>query len=121
MSFEEIEDEIGAELPPSAMHHRAWWSNNAQNNVMTKAWKDAGFESEDVDMQGRRVAFRRVRSKASRDAGTPSVDVTTADRHPLIGWMKGTLTIAEGVDLTQPADPQWGEAAYGDRTSSDRK
>ena len=121
MSFDEIERVIGAKLPPSATLHRAWWSNNAQNNVMTRAWKDAGFESEDVDMKGRRVAFRRVRSEASRDAGAPSVDVLTQERHPLIGWMKGTLTIAEGVDLTQPADPEWGEAAYGDRTSADRK
>jgi hypothetical protein len=82
---------------------------------MTKAWKDAGFESEDVDMKSRRVTFRRVHSEASGGAGVPSVDVTTGGRHPLIGWMKGTLTIAEGVDLTQPADPEWGEAAYGER------
>ena len=113
MSFDEIERVIGAKLPPSATHHRAWWSNNAQNNVMTKAWKHAGFESEDVDMTGRRVTFRRKRSEASRDSGASSV--ATEDRHPLIGWMKGTLTIADGVDLTQPADPEWGEAAYGDR------
>ena len=121
MSFDEIERVIGAKLPPSATHHRAWWSNNAQNNVMTKAWKDAGFESEDVDMKGRRVSFRRVRSGTSRETGAPSVDVTTEDRHPLIGWMKGTLTTADGVNLTQPADPEWGEAASGDRTWADGK
>ena len=121
LSFDEIERVIGAKLPPSATHHRAWWSNNAQNNVMTKAWRDAGFESEDVDMMARRVAFRRVRSEPSRDAGAPSVDAPRQDRHPIIGWMKGTLTIAEGVDLTQPADPEWGEAAYGDSTSGNPK
>jgi hypothetical protein len=121
MAFDDIERVIGAKLPPSASHHRAWWSNNAQNNVMTKAWRDAGFESEDVDMKRRRVTFRRVRSNASRHTGAPSVDVKTKDRHPLIGWMKGTLTVAEGVDLTQPADPEWGEAAYGDRTRVDRR
>src|SRR5262245_21645058 len=121
MSFDEIERVIGAKLPPSAAHHRAWWSNNPQNNVMTKAWKDAGFESEDVDMDGRQVVFRRVRSETSRGAGAPSDDVATKGRHPLIGWMKGTVTIAEGIDLTQPADPEWGEAAYGDRTLADRK
>lgn len=121
MSFDEIERVIGARLPPSAIHHRAWWSNNPQNNVMTKAWKDAGFESEEVDMKRRRVAFRRVRSEASRDTGMPSVDATTRTRHPLIGWMKGTLTVAEGIDLTRPADPEWGEAAYGDRTREDRR
>ena len=30
------------------------------------------------------------------------------------GKTSGTLTIAEGVDLTQPADPEWDETAYGD-------
>ena len=119
LSFDEIERLIRAPLPPSATDHRAWWSNNTQNNVMTKAWTDAGFESEDVDMKGRKVTFRRVRSEGSRDPGTPSA--VTPDRHPLIGWMKGALTIADGVDLTQPADPEWGEAAYGDATWPDRK
>jgi hypothetical protein len=121
MSFSEIERVIGTKLPPSATTHRAWWSNNEQNNVMTRAWKDAGFESEDVDMNARRVAFRRVRSETARDPGALSVDVARKDRHPLIGWMKGTVTVAEGVDLTQPADPEWGEAAYGDLTRADRK
>jgi hypothetical protein len=119
VSFNEIERVIGTTLPPSATSHRAWWSNNAQNNVMTKAWKDAGFESEDVDMKGRRVTFRRLRTEMSHDVIDPSVDVV--DRHPLIGWMKGTLTVAEGVDLTQPADPDWGSVVDGERTSPDRK
>jgi hypothetical protein len=29
--------------------------------------------------------------------------------HPLIGWMKGTFTVAEGVDLTEPACPEWAD------------
>jgi len=32
-------------------------------------------------------------------------------RHPLFGAMKGTFTIAEGVDLTEPADPEWADLA----------
>ncbi|MCB1502004.1 MAG: hypothetical protein KDK07_19830 [Bauldia sp.] len=37
-------------------------------------------------------------------------------RHPLIGAMKGLLTIAPGVDLTEPAFPGWAdliEEKYG--------
>lgn len=33
--------------------------------------------------------------------------------HPLIGCMKGTLTIAPGVDLTEPTCPDW--EAYAER------
>lgn len=30
-------------------------------------------------------------------------------RHSILGCMKGTLTIQTGVDLTAPADPDWGK------------
>ena len=30
-------------------------------------------------------------------------------RHPLFGSMKGTFTIAAGVDLTEPAMPEWAD------------
>jgi hypothetical protein len=37
MSFREIEQVLGFPLPPAARRHRPWWSNNGNNNVMTKA------------------------------------------------------------------------------------
>ena len=111
MSFAQIERVVGFKLPPVAQRHRAWWSNSPTNNVMTRAWLDAGFRSEQVDMAARKLIFRR-----EKQAGAPKVgSADKSGRHPLIGWMKGTFTIPEGVDLTQPADPEWGERAWGDR------
>src|SRR6185437_2618499 len=43
MGFSEIEQVLGFELPPSSRRQRAWWSNNPANNVMTRAWLDAGY------------------------------------------------------------------------------
>jgi hypothetical protein len=116
MTFAQIERVIDAKLPPKAQHHRAWWSNHPSNNVMTQAWLDAGFRSEQVDMEGRKLIFRRIGSLAtsfesSSTEGTSSKSISS--RHPLIGWMKGTVRIAPGVDLTEPADPEWGERAWG--------
>jgi hypothetical protein len=67
--------------------------------LVTELRLNAGFESEDVAMKGRWLSFRRAHPVTSRDTGNPSVDVTTEDRHPLLGWMKGTLTIAEASTL----------------------
>ncbi len=61
MTFGEIEKIVGAKLPASAQKHRPWWSNNADNSVMTKVWRDAGFQSEQVDIAARKLVFRRVR------------------------------------------------------------
>lgn len=109
MSFAQIERVIGSKLPPVAQRHRAWWSNSPTNNVMTKAWLEAGFRSEQVDMESGRLVFRRD----EQDQPSPATAGTQHARHPLFGCMKGTVHIPEGVDLTAPADPEWGELAYG--------
>jgi hypothetical protein len=117
MTFSQIEKIIGHKLPHSH-RYRAWWSNNDFNSVMTKVWRQAGYESEKVDMKGRKLVFRRVKHASS---GHSEDQLRTAKRHPLIGWMKGTVTIAPGVDLAKPAMPEWGEVAYGDKTWDDFK
>ena len=116
MSFAQIERIIGTKLPPKAQHHRAWWSNNPTNNVMTKAWLDAGFKSAHVDIERRALVFQKIGAAATStkdDAADGRAAVSS--RHPLFGWMKGTVTIAPGVDLTEPADPEWGERIWGDK------
>jgi hypothetical protein len=116
MTFAQIERLIGYKLPASH-RYRAWWSNNSFNSVMTKAWLDAGFRSEQVDMEEGTLVFRRVRSlsPSSENSSKESSGEGASKRHPLIGWMKGTVRIAPGVDLTEPADPEWGERAWGDQ------
>lgn len=61
MTFRDIEAVLGRALPKSARTHRAWWSNNGSNNVMTKEWLAAGRVSESVDMGSERVTFVRSR------------------------------------------------------------
>jgi transcriptional regulator with XRE-family HTH domain len=39
----------------------------------------------------------------------PNSGTVPRKRHPLFGSMKGTTIIMPGVDLTQPADPDWGK------------
>ncbi|MEW6767545.1 MAG: hypothetical protein AB1342_05880 [Pseudomonadota bacterium] len=104
MSFAEIERVTGTKLPASAKY-RAWWSNNSFNSVMTKVWLEAGFESEQVDMAGRKLVFRRVRADSELAAGRmPEGEAV----HPLAGLLKDVTRVATGFDLTKPADPEWG-------------
>jgi hypothetical protein len=103
LSFADIERITKAKLPPSA-RYRAWWSNNPTNSVMTKVWLDAGFETEQVDMNSGKLVFKRVRQvgPAGSSSGGPS-------RHPLFGLSNGLLRINPGTDITKPADPHWGD------------
>jgi hypothetical protein len=120
MTFAEIERIVGTKLPKS-QRYPAWWSNNPWNNVMTQVWLDAGFETEQVDIKNGKLVFRKVGAldSATGKKGEPP-NGEDKSKHPLIGWMKGTVTIAPGVDLTEPADPKWGEVAYGDGSWDDK-
>ena len=93
MTFAEIERVVGTKLPKS-QQYPAWWSNNPWNNVMTQVWLDAGFETEQVDVEGRKLVFRRVTPTGFEESSVPSDIAKSEQPHPLIGWMKGTITIA---------------------------
>ena len=116
MKFEDIERVVGSKLPESSRQHRAWWSNNPNNNVMTRVWVNAGFNTEQVDIEGRRLVFRRIRARNDNQAVPPASGAApeagkpgTRPRHPLFGALKGLLRVMPGTDLTKPADPTWGE------------
>ena len=107
MTFAEIERVIGGKLPPSSPQYPAWWSNNPSNNVMTKVWLDAGFRTERVDVRSRKVVFRRVEQKPAETPASPRP--RKGGHHPILGALKGLVRIPPGVDLTEPADPDWGK------------
>jgi hypothetical protein len=97
LSFEEIERIIDAPLPPSARKHEAWWSNNPTGHVNAQAWLSAGYRAESIDISSEAVVFRKVSSPPRK-----------ARRHPAFGALAGSVRIMPGVDLTEPADPEWG-------------
>lgn len=103
MTFSEIERILKTKLPVSKKH-RAWWSNNPDNNVMTQAWLAAGFATEAVDIAGEKLVFRRL-----AEAAASSPPIKTGERHPIFGCMKGLFTLAEGYDPAEPMDlePDW--------------
>ena len=111
-TFAEIEGLIG-KLPKSAKTYRMWWSNNASNHAQAKAWLDAGYRTEQVDMEKGELVFARIRALRgmAESASEFGAMGTNIDKHPMIGSMKGTFTIEPGWDLTKPAlDPEeWAE------------
>ena len=109
LTFNEIEKITGVKLPPKAQHHRAWWSNNASNNVMTKVWLEAGYESARVDMSARKLVFRRVAKAGEAGGGLAKPYATSDGRHPMRGALRDITFVPPGVDLTEPADPEWAD------------
>lgn len=122
MTFAEIERVTGAKLPRS-QRYPAWWSNNTSNNVMTKVWLDAGYRSEQVDVERKCLVFRRVSAKAEPRYGMEeqkrafvrgegaAQQASRPARHPIFGALEGTFTIEPGYDLTRPvySDAEWNE------------
>jgi CBS domain-containing protein len=63
LSFKEIEQIIGDELPASARKHRAWWSNYLEYSPQARQWWDAGWRVSTVRMTEEVVIFARVEGR----------------------------------------------------------
>jgi hypothetical protein len=100
LGFAEIEGVIGHPLPASKKY-AAWWSNNPSNNVMTRAWLAAGYQTERVDIAGERLVFRRT----VEGAGPRAVAGTLLER--IQARLGGTVTVSSGVDLAAPVGEMW--------------
>ncbi len=69
LGFKRIEDLLGEPLPPSAHTYEQWWwggsvkrgriDANWQDQVQQRAWEDAGWTVEDLNLMLRSVTFRR--------------------------------------------------------------
>ncbi len=103
MTFSEIEHVIGVPLPRSK-RSAAWWSNNPANNVMTRAWRAAGYRTEKVDVGRERLVFRK-------DAAEPPLLQAHSDPEGFLprlqARMAGMVTFPPDLDLTAPTGEVW--------------
>src|ERR1700716_3960598 len=109
LTFSDIEKITGVKLPPKAQHHRAWWSNNSSNNVMTKVWLEAGYESARVDMSARKLVFRRVAKAGEASGGLAKPYATSKARPPMRAALRHITFVPPGAIFTGPADPEWAD------------
>ena len=117
MTFDQVANVAGVELPPSAFKYRAWWSNNETNSVITRAWRKAGYETRNVDMEKRKLEFfvsprigvhsDTYNEKLSQDAVDEYVIPKSSLLDRVSGILEGTVTIYVNTDLTKPLDEEW--------------
>lgn len=131
MTFAEIEDVIGCQLPPSARRREEWWSNSPSGHSQARAWLRASYRTSRVDLARETVEFNlegwpegyrrasfvprdtREHRKETGMAESPQADYdaapgdqslkSTAQAHPLFGVWKGKVTLLQGYDYTKPA------------------
>jgi hypothetical protein len=62
LTFEDIEEIIGKQLPMSAVKHRSFWSNdNRAEGAAAHAWTRAGYRVAYLDRDQKVVRFERTR------------------------------------------------------------
>jgi hypothetical protein len=117
MTFADIEKVLGRALPPSAYRHRAWWSNNPDNNVMTKAWLEAGYQTADVDMGAGTLTFECLGVPQPQAAEVPRA--AGFAEMPTTGFVYEGLFAAASRNLS-PRAKEWLEMESNDLVAKER-
>ena len=61
LTFEQIEKILAGKLPPSAYEDRRWWDHETEgNHINTRAWANAGWKVESLDVSKKWVKFVRA-------------------------------------------------------------
>lgn len=94
-AFSDVEAVLGFPLPRSAYAYPAWWSNDPTGHSHSRAWLDAGWKTEAVDLQNQQVTFR----KADRDKPARGRRAAGGTLH---GALQGVVQMVAGTDLTAP-------------------
>jgi CBS domain-containing protein len=63
VSFQEVEEIIGGELPSSAYSHHAWWANDAQGHPHAGTWLDAGWRTSSVNLTDKHLTLSRIEKR----------------------------------------------------------
>ena len=64
MTFDEVEQVIQGELPPSAWKHQAWWSNSESHSHARHGWLYAGYKTSKVNLDAKELIFFRTEPQA---------------------------------------------------------
>ncbi len=75
LSFARIDGLIGSNLPISAFRDEAWWSNSSSSSH-AKAWLNAGWEVQEVNLKGGYVIFKKVRNVPFKKSGRRKLEIT---------------------------------------------
>lgn len=94
LDFEALERLLGAPLPKSADEYQAWWAND-ESHSQAKAWLEAGWQTENLNLARRTVEFVRVRKKKPGPARDPW------------GALKGTVMVHDTAALVAPTGEIW--------------
>jgi hypothetical protein len=62
LGFQQVERILNAKLPSSAYEDRRWWDHETEgNHVNARAWSNAGWKIESLDVNKKRVRLIRIR------------------------------------------------------------
>lgn len=75
LSFARIDGLIGSNLPMNAYRDSAWWSNNS-SSAHAKAWLNAGWEVQEVNLKEGHVTFKKVRDIPFKKSKRTKLEIT---------------------------------------------
>jgi len=75
LTFARIDGLIGNNLPMAAYRDGAWWSNTS-SSIHTKAWINAGWEVQEVNLKEGYVVFKKVRNVTFKKSKQKKLEIT---------------------------------------------
>jgi hypothetical protein len=74
LPFARIDGLIGSSLPMAAFRDEAWWSNSS-SSAHAKAWLNAGWEVQEINLKEGYVVFKKVRNVSIKKGARRKLEI----------------------------------------------
>ena len=113
LTFQQIEQLLGANLPGSARSRAGWWSNRSKGAVQASAWMDAGYHVQKVDLAAETVHF----GKAELTYTVEKLGDTVLWNSGMIRALRQHMGLSQGeladeLGVRQQTISEWERGAY---------
>lgn len=105
LTFKEIENILGFELPTSAKRHRCWWANDESHVQAKEGWMNAGWVVKTVNLKEEKATFSL--KPEIKLLAEPKTQAKIYGRQNFAEYAGEIMSRHFGVKLSPKKRPEW--------------
>ncbi|MEM1309645.1 MAG: helix-turn-helix domain-containing protein [Cyanobacteria bacterium P01_D01_bin.71] len=113
LTLDEMETCLAGKLPNTARQNSTWWANRSKGGHQAKAWINAGYHTDKVDLEQQQITFKKFQAEYKIQRVDGEIKWDQAAIRALRLYMKlSQAQFAEAIGVRRQTISEWENGVY---------